>query len=194
MCGVIMATTVEKSSKLEQLNVCIAFLDEQITFHKARCNEFIGIPKRAFKHQQTFKANEAVKELLLALYNKAEDTGKPIVVNKEPRYSLSMKELENLPKELLDELSIKTDSTEFAIIEIIETLGGAASLDQIIVHLYRKTGEILKRSPLTNRLYRMSQKEQVYSVPGKKGVYSVHPQEGGENLDEAPDDEEDGKP
>ena len=51
--------------------------------------------------------------------------------------------------------------------------GGIASLDQILVGLYRNSGELWKRNTLTSKLYRMAQKGVVFQVPEKKGVYST---------------------
>lgn len=88
--------------------------------------------------------------------------------------SLSWDELEGLPEELVAELSISdSDKTDFNIIGLIREAGDVASLDRIILNLYKQTGEIVKRANLNARLYRMVQKEQIYSVPGKKGVYST---------------------
>ena len=53
--------------------------------------------------------------------------------------------IEGLPKELMDELSISdADRTEFAIMNIIDENGGIASLDNILIGLYKKTNDILK--------------------------------------------------
>ena len=69
----------------------------------------------------------------------------------------------------------ESDKAEFTIVSLIDESGGVASLDQILVALYRKTGEISKRLGLNSRLYRMVQKGLIHSVPGKKGVYSTKP-------------------
>lgn len=90
--------------------------------------------------------------------------------------SLSWDEIEGLPDELLAELSIsKSDKSELNIRALIEELGGIASLDRLLVGLFKKTGEVMKRANLNARLYRMAQKELIYNIPGKKGVYSTKP-------------------
>ena len=61
---------------------------------------------------------------------------------------------------------------DFAILKIVEAAGGIASLDRILVGLYKETGEIMKRTTLTSRMYRMSQKGLIFPVHGKKGAYS----------------------
>jgi hypothetical protein len=93
-----------------------------------------------------------------------------------PRLGLSWEEIHGLPQELLEELSIsESDKIEFNISSLITELGGVASLDRLLVALFRQSNEITKRAALNQRLYRMVQKELIHSVPGKKGVYSIHP-------------------
>jgi hypothetical protein len=73
------------------------------------------------------------------------------------KLSLTPKDIEGLPEEVLKELSISEgDKAEFAILEILEEAGGILSLDQIIVNLWRKTEEAHKRPALISRLYRMA--------------------------------------
>jgi hypothetical protein len=70
-----------------------------------------------------------------------------------------LEDIEGLPPELMQELSISdADRLEFTIVGIINEAGGLMSLDKIIIGLYKKSGEIHKRSTLTSRLYRMIQK------------------------------------
>ena len=52
--------------------------------------------------------------------------------------------------------------------------GGTATLDQILVGLNRKFKVAQKRRFLQNKLYRMPM---VWSVPGRKGVYTTEPPE-----------------
>ena len=79
----------------------------------------------------------------------------------------------DLPQELLEELSIaKSDELEDQIATVINAYGGTASLDQILVGLYRKFRVTQKRRFLQNKLYRMTM---IWSVPGKKGVYTTEP-------------------
>lgn len=88
--------------------------------------------------------------------------------------TLTLEDIEGLPPELMQELSISdADRLEFTIVSIINDAGGILSLDKIIVGLYKKTGEVHKRSTLTSRLYRMIQKSLIYSVPYRKGIYST---------------------
>lgn len=80
--------------------------------------------------------------------------------------------IHDLPTELLGELSVaKTDELEDQIVTVINAYGGEASLDQILVGLYRKFKVTQKRRFLQNKLYRM---EMVWGVDGRKGIYTTH--------------------
>lgn len=79
--------------------------------------------------------------------------------------------IHDLPQELLDELSVaKTDELEDQIVTVINSYAGEASLDQILVGLFRKFKVVQKRRFLMNKLYRMSM---VWGVDGKKGIYTI---------------------
>lgn len=80
-------------------------------------------------------------------------------------------DIHDLPQELIDELSAaKTDELEDQLVTVINSYGGEASLDQILVGLYRKFKAMQKRRFIQNKLYRM---EAVWSVDGKKGFYTT---------------------
>ncbi len=146
----------------------ILFVNEQIAFHRSRADEYKNNKRRHIKHLETTQQFESLLELLLNL----EKTSKEKKSNFQ--YSLFPNDLEGLPKELLNELSISdADKEEFVILEIIEKNGGTMSLDQILIQYYKSSGKIIKRAPMTNRLYRMGQKGIIFSLPGKKGIYST---------------------
>ncbi|NIZ12714.1 hypothetical protein [Phaeobacter sp. HF9A] len=78
--------------------------------------------------------------------------------------------IHDLPPELQAELSVaKTDELEDQLVTVIKAYGDQASLDQILVGLFRKFQVTQKRRFLQNKLYRM---ETIWGVPGKKGVYT----------------------
>lgn len=81
----------------------------------------------------------------------------------------------DLPAELLEELSIsKGDELDDQLVTVINSYGGEASLDQILVGLYRKFKVTQKRRFLQNKLYRMPM---IWSVEGRKGIYTTTPQD-----------------
>ena len=157
----------------------IDFVKSQAEFQRRMASKYSSEPKRAAKHLQSADGMESLLADLGGLQIKLAEN--PNLLNSQhgaehPRLSLSWEEVEGLPPELLNELSVsESDKSEFAAHSLIIELGGVASLDRLLVALYRKSGEITKRQPLNQRLYRMVQKEMIYSVPGKKGVYSVVP-------------------
>jgi len=84
-------------------------------------------------------------------------------------------DLAGLPPEVIQQLSIgDVDLQEFKFLEMIEAAGGTMTLDKLIIQLYRETSEVHDRAKLNARLYRMTSKGMLYSVPGKRGVYSIY--------------------
>lgn len=151
----------------------LGFVNDQIAYHEKRATS-----PRTNNYAQKLHLETAARFRLLAdAIVIASSNQAPAVTSalrpKQLRLSLTPEDIKGLPQELLGELSISGDLTEFAILEVIEESGGISSLDRIIVGLYRKTGEINKRQAVISRLYRMGQKGLVYNVPGKKGVYSL---------------------
>jgi hypothetical protein len=83
-------------------------------------------------------------------------------------------DLADLPEELLSELSEGTVKGEAdPVLQIIDDHGGTASIDEILIDLYRKHGEIGKRTIVGSRLYRLSKRGLVRAMPGKKGIYTT---------------------
>lgn len=74
-----------------------------------------------------------------------------------------------LPPELLRQL--KKPKKTAMVLDIIKEAGGA-SLDHILIQLYRQHRLIMKRTALTNMLWRMS-KEGAVSIP-MRGIYERH--------------------
>jgi len=177
---------------MESLSKFIAFVNEQSDFHEKMAEKFTkSDARRAEKHTSTATT---FKELALELAafpeklaaaqqskTKSDATKKPI-----KSLYLGLDEVEGLPDELIKELGLSDgDRTDYSILRIVDDCGGIASLDRIMFCLYQNTKEIIKRPLLTSRLYRMSQRGQIFSVPDRKGVYSTReltPQEADELL------------
>ncbi len=141
------------------------FVKGQIAFHKERAEVFSKNNFRKNKHLETAKNFEELLQYL-------ESTSKQALPKGQLVLSLTPDDLEGLPEELVAELSISSaDKAEFVVLSVLEKNGGIMSLDQIMVNYYRETGDIPTRPAMTNRVYRLGQKNLVKSVPGKKGVY-----------------------
>ena len=83
--------------------------------------------------------------------------------------------LEDLPAKLRDQLQLgKVADLDQAVIDLIrDDLDGIANLDEILVGLYRKKGDVFERHFVSNKLYRMNKLGLIRSVQGKKGVYET---------------------
>ena len=93
-------------------------------------------------------------------------------------------DISDLPPELRQELSLpQADELEENIHAVLVSYGGTADLDQILIGLYRRFGEVQKRRFVQNKLYRMSRKSMVFGVPHKRGHYTINkPEEYGLSL------------
>lgn len=124
--------------------------------------------KRAYESAR--QRMSELKDAIEAHEEQAESGGVYVSsVSIEPDFN----EIEDLPEELQNELSFKPSGTDYQIPKIINDNGGIASLDKILIELYKRTGEVTKRSRLSSKIYRLTNKEFVFPVPGKKGVYST---------------------
>jgi hypothetical protein len=91
-------------------------------------------------------------------------------------------DLSDLPEELLSELSGRTAKGESdPLVRIIADRGGTANIDEILIDLFRKHGQIGKRTLIQNKLYRLSKQGSVWPTPGRKGVYTTKAPEGPES-------------
>ncbi len=163
---------------MEKLASHMEFVKSQIEFQQRQAARFASEPRRSRLHLDSVERFKSLLADLEHLMNRINENPELLSVHSDvaPRLGLSWEEIHGLPQELLEELSIsESDKTEFNISALITELGGVASLDRLLVALFRQSGEITKRAALNQRLYRMVQKELIYSVPGKKGVYSIHP-------------------
>lgn len=86
-------------------------------------------------------------------------------------------DLSGLPAELLKQLSRGfTEAETDPVLKIINERGGTATLDEILIDLYRKHGEIAKRNVTSAKLYRLGKRELVWS---SKGTYTTKRPEDG---------------
>ena len=154
----------------------IEFVKSQAAFHERQADRFSDDTKRRSLHAGTaekFRTLAVDLEKMKPRLSSARLDPSEVAAAK---LSLSWNEIEDLPDELMEELSIsESDKADFTIVGLIDENGGIASIDQILIALYRKTGEISKRLALNSRLWRMVQKKLIFGVTGKKGVYSTQP-------------------
>lgn len=157
----------------QQIAQDLAVLQEQITFHEKRAASVKDQEWRSKVHQDTANKLRAISEHIVALQTSLQEQVSSKPPASEKQLSLSLDEIQGLPEALIKELSIDTEKTEFLITSLIDEAGGILSLDKILIGLYKRTGEIHKRTTLNNKIYRMVQRGELFSVPNKKGVYST---------------------
>jgi hypothetical protein len=100
-------------------------------------------------------------------------TPRPIDVPPQANNPPPADEFSDLPPELLAELSEGAKAQVDPIIKAINDRGGTATLDQILIDLYRATGEVHKRTLVQNKLFRLSKREMCWPTPGRKGIYTT---------------------
>jgi len=159
------------------LHKYLAFVKDQAAFHEKMIQKHGATSFRANLHKTTaekFQALAADLESADKLLDAPQQHTQASAVKGPVQLSLVLEDIDGLPDELIRELSLSSaDKTEFSIVNAIEEAGGIISLDKLLIALYKKTGEIHKRTSLYSRLARMVQKNLIYYVPGKKGVYST---------------------
>lgn len=85
----------------------------------------------------------------------------------DANYLLTKDELDNLPEELLKEIRVGVSgkrSRKALIHEILSDRGGSASIDQIIVDLYKKTSAICYRNNARNTLDGMAKSSEILKI------------------------------
>jgi hypothetical protein len=156
-----------------------AFVKDQVEFQEKQAERFL-----ARKEGSKAKAAQGRAAMFRQMLLDIETSQRP--AHSGPTVDplrLSPADIEDLPDELLNELSLnESDKKEFVILDIINDVGGIASLDRILVSLYRRTGEIEKRPKMISRLYRMTAKGLITAHPTKKGIYSTTPIEASGQL------------
>jgi hypothetical protein len=113
-------------------------------------------------------------------------------ISEPPTSNSAGNDLSDLPPELLKELSDSFKGETDPLVRIINDRGGSASIDEILVDLYRKYGEIGKRPIVSNKLYRFSRRGLCAPIPGKKGFYTTDPAMLQSGSEEEEEDEEEG--
>jgi len=160
------------------------FVKSQYEFHLHAAKKLRAANKlpQATKRQELADKFKALYDAMKALQGKQTNG----LVIKDGDHPLRPSDIADLPQEVIEQLSIsESDKQEFQIVDIIDSAGGVLTLDHIIIALYRKTGEVAKRSTLNAKLYRMVKKGLIQSVPNRKGVYtSITNSEAKGNVDE----------
>jgi len=155
---------------LESITKFLPLIKDQIT-HNQRQSEKFGA--KDHRYPSYIKRASEFTELYSAIEELKIDSESKDDSATEKKLSLTPKDLEGLPPELIAQLSTKVDDVESNILKILEDNGGTASLDHMLIGIYKISQEILQRNKLNSKVYRMINKGLIEGVDGKKAVYRI---------------------
>lgn len=162
----------------------INFVNEQLEYQLARAEHYEkqNDSVRVDAYKKRARQFQELADFIKNNYSQPSSLSSSIYISPD--------DIRDIPPELLAQLNISdSEKQDFQIIEAIDSVGGVASIDKILIAYYHRTKEIFDRQKLMAKLYRMSVKGVVYSHPSKKGVYSTKlieekERKGGENDEE----------
>ncbi len=170
------------NSRESGVNEHIALVNSQIQYHKYQAER----SEEAFKQEKHAKLVKQFESLLEYLENS--QSGDPKrrqnrISHISPPKTTSlpkkrMEELTDLPDELVSQLKgiVTYDDKEKVILEIMRENDGSASIDEVLIGIYHKTGEIENRDNISRKLYSMDKRKgHISRVPKRRGVYQVNP-------------------
>lgn len=90
------------------------------------------------------------------------------------RAAAAASDLADLPEELLKELRLgPRTSVDAQILDVFNALGGTATLDEVLIGLYRKFDVVQKRRFVQNAIWRMIRKGHLVALRGERGRFSL---------------------
>lgn len=158
------------------------FLDEEIAFVKSQIEHH----KRSVEHFRTknndtkFRRHSGILRRFEDILLKMESANDPASVSlaltpENTKIGSRLGDVMDLPEEMRAQLvSVQFDEAEMQIVNLVkDSFGGVATIDEIFVGLYRAHDISSPREALANKIYRMTRKELLFSVSGRKGVYTT---------------------
>lgn len=162
---------------MSKIDKYVSFVKEQVGVQQKLAKKYEESPFRKGQHLDSARNFGDLAEFLSEIQKKGTEDTAYLHRGDSPqkRLLLTFEEINGLPDDLLKELNLtEADRLDLVVEHLIAEANGVLSLDKILVGLYRKTGEVVRRNTIISRLYRMAGRGMVYNVPGKKGVYSTY--------------------
>lgn len=99
-------------------------------------------------------------------------------ISREKSVDPDLGDISDLPPELIKELSLSSPSQLEQRIEAIirNSEDQSANINTILVELYRRHGVKQKRRSMNSKLWKMMEQKMIWSIEGKKGIYTTIPQ------------------
>jgi hypothetical protein len=150
----------------------LAFVKSQKAYHARQASRQDILPGKAERHEELINAFSDLEDLLAQRGSRDEPRSTPTVIPGR----LRLGDISDLPPSLKAELNVsEADQAETQILEVIGSFDGFAAVDEILVGLWRKFKVETKRRTLASKLYRMTKKRLIHSVPKRRGFYSLTP-------------------
>ena len=122
--------------------------------------------------EKSSKELEILQSIEAALRTKTQSADENIPNDLGAAVGTRIGPVDDLPAELREQIkSVGIDELERKIIEVVRDFDGIASVDEILVGLYRAHGLIEEREQLTRKLYRMTKKALLAPEPKRRGIY-----------------------
>ena len=159
------------------------FVDEEIDFvksqisHHSRSIDFFRSKGDGDKERRHTGILRRFNDILPKMEKIKDAPNQPTLVQAvyDKKIGNRLGDIMDLPEEVRNQLvSGQFDAVESQILQVVkQSFNGVATIDEIFVGMYRTTGEVMQREALANKIYRMTRKEVLFSVEGRKGVYSI---------------------
>lgn len=158
---------------MQSITEFIKFLKSRQSFHKSKVHGLQkSKPSAAIKHEDTIaKYGDIVSwfEQFQSTQNIPQDN------SDQDLFSLNPLDMQDLPEDLSDELSVSQSDTEDAqILELLDIAGRSLDLNELLIGSFRKYNVKHKRNLLTARIYRLVKRGLVHNVG--KGKYAIGPE------------------
>lgn len=143
------------------------FCQEQADFHEKQSTRSNGgKPERQAKH---VRLAAKFKNAVAVLSSAQQADSLP---SQGDLFRIDPYDVSDLPAELVSELTIpKSDDDEVRMVHLLRLAGRPLSINEIMVGLFRKFGDLSKRTTVNSRLYRMANKGDLVST--EKGIYAL---------------------
>jgi hypothetical protein len=152
---------------IEQLK---AFCKTQRDYHARKAADQKLQPYQSRKHREAAEGLGDLATLLDSLpaqYAPSDDVGFDL-------FDLDPFRMADIPSAFIDELKIsRAEKSDARILELFRFAGRPLNISEVLIGLYRKFDETMKRTAVSARLYRLARDGHLESVDGGRGVYRL---------------------
>lgn len=165
---------------MESIADVVEFCQSQATFHLRRAQHKKAGPQKVAAHEQLAAKFSSAAQILSAA---PDDTDRE-PTSHEGLFVIDPFDLGDLPSELVEQLAIpQSDQDDAKIVRLLRLAQRPLSINEVMVALYRRFGEVQKRNAVNARLYRMTQRGDLLKL--EKGVYTLPPTSGPDSESDA---------